>query len=118
MARLLLVGGGVDEGAEAGVAAIVNKVDQVVGNSVEARRQALVLDSALQLEARHGLLPDDGVAGLDIEVDQEQRRDGREVGQDGHGRLRQPYRERRLSATGGGHGGRRTELDGPVACGL
>jgi hypothetical protein len=77
MARLLLVGRSVDKGAEAGVAAIVDEVNQVIGNGVEARRQALVLDGALQLEARHSLIPDDGVAGLDIEVDQEQRGDGR-----------------------------------------
>ena len=104
MARLLLVGRGVDKGAEAGVAGVVDKVDEVVGDGVQARRQALVLDGALELEARHGLLPDDGVAGLDVEVDQEEGRDGRQVGE-GRGReLRQPDGEGRLPATGCGHG--------------
>jgi hypothetical protein len=103
MARLLLVGGGVDKSAEAGVGAIVDKVDQVVGYGVEARWQALVLDGALQPEARDGLLPDDGVAGLDVEVDQEEGRDGREVGQTGRGGRRQLDGEGRLPAAGGGH---------------
>lgn len=75
-AGFLVGGGGVDESAEAGVAVLVDKVDEVVGDGVQAGGQRLVLDDALQLEARYGLFPYDGVASLDVEVDQEQGRDG------------------------------------------
>jgi hypothetical protein len=109
MARLLFVGGDVDKGAEAGVGSIVDKVDEILGHGVEARRQALVFDGALELEAGSGTLPFNGVAGLDIEVDEEEGGDGRKVGKkagrcSGLGEL---YGKGLLPTTDGRHGQRR-----------
>lgn len=91
-ARFLVGGRGVDEGAEAGVAFLVDKVNQVIGNGVQARRQRLVFDDALELEAWYGLLPYDCVASFDVKVDQEQGGYGGQVGEKprcsrGHNRM-------------------------------
>ena len=102
VAGILLVAGLVDKGAQAGVGALVDKVDEVVGDGVQARGQGLVLDGAIELEARLGLLPDDGVAGLDVEVDEEEGGDGRDVG--GGGARGQGNGQRGLSVTRGSHG--------------
>lgn len=80
MARLLLITGHVDECAQAGVAAIVDKVDEVLLDGMEARGEGLVLDETLELDARGGLLPDNGVAGLDVEVDEEEGGNRRSIG--------------------------------------
>lgn len=101
MTSLLLVAGHVDEGAETGVAAIVDKVDEILTDGVQARGQRLVLDETLELNARGGLLPEDGVAGLDVEMDEEQGVDGRTV----EGLVRRHAdREGGLSSARGGHG--------------
>lgn len=68
---------GVDECAEASMSAVVDEVDEVVSDGMEARRETLVLDDAFKLEARDSLFPNNGVTGLDIEVNQEEGRDGR-----------------------------------------
>lgn len=81
MTSLLFVHPDVDEGAQAGIATFVDKIDEVLGDGVQARGQALELDDALELDARDGLLPDDGVAGLDVEIDEEERGDGGQVRQ-------------------------------------
>lgn len=72
MAGFLIGGGCVDEGAEAGVAFLVDKVDEVFGDGVQAGGQGLVLNNAFQLEAWRCLFPYDCIASLDVKVDEEQ----------------------------------------------
>lgn len=109
VAQLLLLGGLVDKGAEAGMLGAVDKVDEVVGDGVEARGERLVLDEALELDGRGGALPDNGVAGLDVKVDEEEGRERRESGgsggREGSGRGRG---RRRRGASRRSHGGERT----------
>lgn len=101
IAGIFLVAGLVDEGAEPGVVA-VDKVDEVVADGVQARGQRLVLDAAIELDGvARGALPDDGVSGLDVEVDEEEGGEGGPVVGGGGG--------------GGGAGGRYGEGDGGVA---
>lgn len=106
MAVFLLVRPGVDEGAQASMSPLVDKVNQVVGDGVKAGGQTLVLNNAIEFQPGHCLFPYNGISSLDIEVDQKQGRYGRQVGKDSRGRrLGQSHGEGRLSPSVGGHGG-------------
>src|SRR5690348_15180666 len=85
MASLFLVAGRVDKGTKPRMPAIVDKVYQVVLDRVQARGQAAVLDKTLELDAGDRPLPGNRVACLDVEVDEEERRDGRQVREEGSG---------------------------------
>lgn len=105
---LLLGAGRVDEGAQPRVGAVVDEVDEVVGDGVQARGQRLVLDAVVNVDARRGAAPGDGVALLDVEVYEEEGVDGREVGEGGTGldAGRQRHGEGGPPAACGGHDGR------------
>lgn len=85
IAQLAVVAGRIHEGAEAGMVPVY-KVDQVFRHGVQARGERFVFHDALELETGSRGLPRDGVAGFDVKLDEEQGRDGRQLGQRGRER--------------------------------
>ncbi len=58
---------------------LMDEVNQILLDSMQSRRQTLVFDHAFQFNSRERAVPPNCVAGFDVEVDEEERRDGREV---------------------------------------
>lgn len=58
----------------------MDEVDEIIGYGMQAGGQRLVFHDAFELDAGLRGLPRDGIAGLDIEVDEEERGDGGEIG--------------------------------------
>ncbi len=99
-----IAGGGIldrriDEGAQSRIA-VIHEVYEVLRYGVQAGGQRLVLDDSLKLDARFRRLPRNGVTGFDIEIDEEECGDGRQIWQAaGTGALGQPYVKLRLATT-------------------
>jgi hypothetical protein len=94
----------IDECAQASMRAIVNKVDKIVGDGMQTGRQRLILDETLEFELQDGLFPGNCVSGLDVEVNEEQRRNGRQIDRRGGRGGRRDGERRRLASASWSHG--------------
>ena len=80
---------------------IVDKVDQIFFDRMQARWQALILYDSFELNARQRSFPSNCVTSFDVEIDQEESRDGRKIMRS---RIWHLEIERPLASSNGGHG--------------
>lgn len=90
----------IDECAETSMI-IVDEIYQVLFDSMQSRWQALVFYHPFQLNPRQRSFPSNCVTGFDVEIDQEQGRDGREIIRRSIGHFEI---QRLLASSDGGHG--------------
>src|SRR5687768_8317983 len=98
---LFLLARHIYESTQPSMSAFMNEVYEILANSVQPRGEGLVLDSAIELDIVDSLLPDNCVAGFDVEVNEEKSGNGRKVGKMGHGGRGGNGELRVLTARGG-----------------